>query len=408
MTKKLQTYLVGGAVRDELLGLSVSDRDWVVVGATIEQLLDDGFQQIGSDFPCFLHPKTKEEYSLARTERKSGSGHTGFVCDFHENITLEEDLLRRDLTINAIAKTIEGEYIDPYGGRADLEAKVLRHVSDAFVEDPLRVLRVARFAARFYDLGFTVHPDTMALMKSLVDSGELDSLTAERVWKEMLQALSTTKPSEFFLVLRECGALEVLLPEVEALFGVPQPQEHHPEIDTGTHVMMVVDKARYLFNTTQVTWAALMHDLGKGITSEDKWPQHICHEINGVPLVKEACQRYKIPKDYLRLSLLVCEHHLRCHKVLEMKPNKILRLLEELDAFRRPEQLKQFVQACEADAKGRMGFEDKEYPQADMLLNCANIAKNVDIKSLQDEGYENLKLAEQIRHLRVSAIRDYI
>lgn len=407
MIRNLQTYLVGGAVRDELLGLPVVDRDWVVVGATIEQLLEDGFQQIGSDFPCFLHPQTKEEYALARTERKSASGHTGFICDFHQDITLEEDLLRRDLTINAIAKSIDGEYIDPYGGRADLEAKVLRHVSDAFVEDPLRVLRVARFAARYAGLGFTVHPDTMALMKSLVHSGELNSLTAERVWKEMSRALDSTRPSEFFLILRECGALAILLPEVEALFGVPQPKEHHPEIDTGSHVMMVIDRARQLFNMPQVTWAALMHDLGKGVTPEDKWPQHICHEINGVSLVKEVCQRYKLPKDYTQLALLVCEHHLRCHKVLEMKPNKILRLLEELDGFRRPERLEQFVRACEADAKGRLGYENEEYPQAQLLLNCGKVARNINIKPLQDEGYEGLNLAEKIRELRISAIKSY-
>ncbi len=403
-----KTYLVGGAVRDELLGRPVSDRDWVVIGATPEMLIKQGYRQIGNDFPCFLHPETKDEYALARTEKKSGSGHTGFVCDFSPEVTLEEDLSRRDLTINAIAKTVDGEYVDPYGGREDLDNRMLRHVSDAFVEDPLRVLRVARFAARYAELGFTVHPSTLALMTQLVRSGELSELTPERVWKEMSRALTEPRPSEFFRVLRACGALSILLPEVDYLFGVPQPPQHHPEIDTGDHVMMVVDIAKERFDSMNVTWAALMHDLGKGLTPEEEWPKHIRHEIKGVPLVEAVCERYKVPRDFKTLAMLVSEHHLRCHKLLEMRPKSIMRLLEALDAFRRPERVKYFAQACEADARGRLGLEARDYPQSSLLIKCGEVGKNIDIKPLLDEGYQGLKLAEQIRRLRLGAIKRFM
>ncbi len=301
----MKIYLVGGAVRDELLGRPVADRDWVVIGATPEVLLEQGYQQIGNDFPCFLHPDTKDEYALARTEKKSGSGHTGFICDFSPQVTLEEDLSRRDLTINAIAKSLEGGYIDPYNGRKDIEDKVLRHVSEAFAEDPLRVLRVARFGARYSELGFQVHPDTLLLMNQLVKQGELATLTPERVWKEMSRALMESRPSEFFRILRQCGALHVLLPELDRLFGIPQPHQHHPEVDTGEHVMLVIDEARQRFNNPIVTWAALMHDLGKGLTPEEQWPRHICHEIKGVPLVEQVCERYRLPKDHRTLAMLV-------------------------------------------------------------------------------------------------------
>ncbi|MAZ88353.1 MAG: multifunctional CCA addition/repair protein [Cellvibrionaceae bacterium] len=404
----MNIYLVGGAVRDELLGRPVSDRDWVVIGATQEDLLEQGYQQIGADFPCFLHPETKDEYALARTERKSGKGHTGFVCDFGPDITLEEDLSRRDLTINAIAKTSEGDYIDPYGGRDDLQAGILRHVSDAFSEDPLRVLRVARFAARYAELGFKVHEDTLALMSDLVAAGEVAELTPERVWKEMSRALTESRPSEFFRVLRACGALKVLIPELDKLFGVPQPPKHHPEVDTGDHVMMVVDIARQRFDTLIVTWAALMHDLGKGLTPEDEWPSHIRHEIKGVPLVEAVSDRFKLPRDFKSLAMLVSEHHLRCHKLLEMRPRSVMRLLESVDAIRRPERLKHFAQACEADARGRLGLENREYPQAELLLACGVAAKDVNIKPLLDDGYEGLKLAEQIRRLRITSIARFM
>lgn len=400
----MEIYLVGGAVRDELLQREVADRDWVVIGATPEELLDQGYQQIGNDFPCFLHPQTKEEYALARTERKAGSGHTGFICDFSPDITLEDDLLRRDLTINAIAKTVDGEYIDPHGGIDDLQAKVLRHVSDAFVEDPLRVLRVARFAARYAELGFTVHPSTMALMQTLVDQGELADLTAERVWKEMSRALCETKPSVFFEVLRSCGALKVLIPELDCLFGVPQPPAHHPEVDTGIHVMMCIDIARQRFDSLIVSWAALMHDLGKGITPPEEWPRHLQHEHRGVPLVEAVCDRFKVPKDFKALAKLVTEHHLRCHTLPDMRPGSILRLIETIDGIRRPQRLQIFAQACEADARGRTGLEERDYPQVEHLQRYAAAAKNIDIKPLLEKDLKGEKLAEQIRQLRVRAI----
>jgi tRNA nucleotidyltransferase (CCA-adding enzyme) len=404
----MECYLVGGAVRDYLLNRPIADRDWVVIGATPEILISKGYKQIGNDFPCFLHPQTKEEYALARTEKKSGKGHTSFVCDFSPEITLEEDLSRRDLTINAIAKTTDGNYVDPYDGRADLKNRILRHVSNAFAEDPLRVLRVARFAARYATIGFTVHPDTLSLMTQLVNEDELAELTPERVWKEMSRALTEPRPSEFFKVLRACGALKVLLPEIDCLFGIPQPAQHHPEIDTGDHVMMVVDIAKQAFDTPVVTWAALMHDLGKGLTPQEEWPKHICHEVKGIPLVEAVCDRYKVPRDFKTLAMLASEHHLRCHKLLEMHPRSILRLLEALDAFRRPDRVKCFAQTCEADARGRLGLEDREYPQSLLLVKCGEVANDTDIKLLLDEGYQGLKLAEQIRRLRLGAIKRYM
>ena len=403
---EFETFLVGGAVRDELLGRPVADRDWVVIGASPEALLNLGFQQIGQEFPCYLHPETKEEYALARTEKKSGRGHTGFVCEFGPEITLEEDLSRRDLTINAIAKTEDGNYIDPFGGMNDLDNRLLKHVSDAFVEDPLRVLRVARFAARYAHLGFTVHPDTLALMSQLVEEGELESLTPERIWKELSRALTESKPSKFFTVLRACGALKIILPEVDCLFGVPQPPQHHPEVDTGDHVMMSVDLARKKFDNLIVTWAVLLHDLGKGTTPKDEWPKHIKHEINGVPLVRAVSERLKVPKDFRTLAELVAEHHLKCHILPEMRPGSVLKLLEAMDTFRRPQRLPLFVQACEADAKGRLGADERDYPNGEILISCGQAAANVDIKPLLENGYKGLKLAEQIRQLRLAAISE--
>lgn len=402
-----EVFLVGGAVRDELLGRPVADRDWVVVGASPEELTQQGFQQIGSDFPCFLHPQSKEEYALARTERKSGVGHTGFICDFSPQVTLEEDLSRRDLTINAIARSVDGRYIDPYGGREDLKRGVLRHVSDAFVEDPLRVLRVARFAARYKELGFSVHAETMALMAQLAASGELSELTAERVWKELSRALTETRPSEFFRVLRSCGALRIVFPELDCLFGVPQPSEHHPEVDTGEHVMMSIDIAKQRFDNAIVTWAVLVHDLGKGLTPQALWPRHIGHESCGVPVVEAVAHRFKVSREYRELAKLVAEHHLRCHKLLEMRPGKIISLLESLDAFRRPQRLELFVQACEADARGRLGLQNKPYPNAALLMGCMQAARTILSKPFLDDGYTGKKLAEQIRAARIKSIAQY-
>ena len=344
----------------------------------------------------------------ARTERKSGAGHTGFICDFGPDITLEEDLSRRDLTINAIAQTEAGDYVDPYGGIDDLKNGILRHVSEAFAEDPLRVLRVARFAARYAKLGFQVHPETMALMARLAASGELATLTPERIWKEMCRALTEPKPSEFFNVLRDCGALKVIMPELDVLFGVLQPARHHPEIDTGVHVMMAIDIARETFDNPTVTWGALVHDLGKGITPQEEWPKHIKHEINGVPLVEQVAQRFKVPRDYTDLGKLVAEHHLRCHKLLDMRPRSIMRLLESIDAFRRPERVRCFAEACEADARGRLGLENRNYPNGDILIGCAASAAKVDTGPLREAGYEGIKLAEQIRRIRIKRIAQYI
>ena len=403
----MKEYLVGGAVRDELLGLSISDRDWVVTGATIEELLAAGYQQVGRDFPCFLHPQTKEEYSLARRTLSEGSKTSDISYEFGEDVTLEEDLFHRDLTINAIAKTVEGQYFDPYGGREDLRSGLLRHVSDSFADDPLRVLRVARFAARYSGLGFRVHEETLDLMKQLVESGALASIPPERLWKETVRALNEPSPSIFFRMLRDCGALWALIPELDRLFGVPQPVLHHPEVDTGDHIMLVIDNARERFDTPIVTWAALLHDLGKGLTPSEEWPRHIRHEINGVPLVNSVCERFCVPTNFRALAKLVAEHHLRCHKCMEMRPRSVMRLLEALDAIRRPERLVFFSQACEADAKGRKGLEHRPYPQAEFLRACNEAARGIDIATLIQQGYQGKSLVEQIRRKRIAAIAGY-
>lgn len=400
----MKSYLVGGAVRDELLNREVADRDWLVVGATPEQLLDQGYRQIGNQFPCFLHPITQDEYALARKEKKSGTGHTGFVCDFGPEVTLEEDLARRDLTINAIAKAGEGDYVDPYGGIADIHAKVLRHVSPAFVEDPLRVLRVARFAARFANDGFTVAPETLALMKTLVTSGELAQLTAERVWKEMSRALTEPTPSAFFMLLRSVGALAVILPELDELFGVPQRAQYHPEIDTGVHVMMVIDQAKKRFDNPAVTFASLLHDLGKGLTPDDVLPSHRGHENRGLEPVAQVCERLKVPNDYQQLALKVCRHHLQSHRVRELTPVDLLALIESLDAFRRPEQLVLFGQACEADACGRLGLEQNDYPQSAFLWAAYQRAAAVVVAPIIAAGFKGRDIGEQLRLQRQQAI----
>ena len=363
----MKTYLVGGAVRDKLLGIPVKDKDWVVVGATVDDMLALDYKQVGKDFPVFLHPETKEEYALARTERKIGPGHRGFDFECSASVTLEEDLVRRDITINSMAETEDGELIDPYGGQYDIGNGHIRHMSDAFVEDPLRVLRVARFAARFSHMGFSVVPDTMKLMKHVVEDGELETLTPERVWRELELALGYRTPSEFVRVLRECGALAVVLPEVDKLFGVPQPEKYHPEIDTGKHILLCLEQARKLTDDPAVLYATLVHDMGKGLTPQEKWPSHVGHEQAGLALLKNLEQRLPVPKEFAALARLVCEHHTKLHRVHELKPTTVLKLLESLDAIRRPERLHKFLTACEADARGRTGLEERNYSQREYL-----------------------------------------
>jgi tRNA nucleotidyltransferase (CCA-adding enzyme) len=397
----MEIYLVGGAVRDELLGYPVAERDWVVVGARPEDLLDQGYQQVGKDFPVFLHPESKDEYALARTERKSGHGYTGFAVHYDPAVTLEEDLLRRDLTVNAMARDGVGNIIDPYGGQADLAARILRHVSEAFVEDPLRVLRTARFAARYAHLDFAVAPETIALMADIVSQGELGHLSTERIWVEMERALAERNPEVFIQVLRDCGALEQLLPELEALFGVPQTAAHHPEIDTGVHTLMALQQAVKLSANTEVRFAVLLHDLGKGTTPQAEWPRHIAHEHRGLKLVKAACARLRTPNRHRELALQVCEYHTHCHRALELRGNTILKLFNATGALRRPERFEDFLLACEADSRGRLGFEAREYPQADYLRRALTIAREVTAAEFTEQGLEGKALGEAINAERV-------
>ena len=401
----MQIYLVGGAVRDKLLGLTPKERDWVVVGATAPEMLALGYRQVGKDFPVFLHPKTHEEYALARTERKTAPGYTGFAVHAAPDVTLEDDLLRRDLTINAIAETPEGRLIDPFGGLDDLKAGLLRHVSPAFVEDPVRILRLARFAARFANRGFRVAPDTLTLMRDMVAAGEVDALVPERVWAEMERALGEAHPARFFEVLRDCGALAVLFPEIDRLFGVPQPEEHHPEIDTGVHTLMVLEQATRLSDEPIVRFAALVHDLGKGTTPPEEWPRHIEHEARGVPLVEGLCQRLRAPKAYRELAVAVTRYHLHYHRAAELKPGTLLKTLQALDAFRRPERFQQFLLACEADSRGRPGFEDAHFEQAGILRRALAAAVSVSSEALLAEGITGPALGEALAKRRLLAIQ---
>ncbi|MDU5191686.1 MAG: multifunctional CCA addition/repair protein, partial [Mixta calida] len=359
----MKTYLVGGAVRDGLLKLPVKDKDWVVVGATPDMMLEQGYQQVGRDFPVFLHPESREEYALARTERKSGSGYTGFVTWSTPDVTLEQDLQRRDLTINAIAQDEEGRYIDPYQGRQDLEKRLLRHVSDAFIEDPLRVLRVARFAARYAHLSFRIADETMALMREMAAGGELAHLTAERVWKETENALRARNPQVYFQVLRDCGALAVLFPEIDNLFGVPAPAKWHPEIDTGVHTLMTVAIAAQLTPETDVRFATLCHDVGKALTPPEKWPSHPGHGPAGVPLVENICQRLRVPNTIRDLAVLVAEFHDVVHTIENQPAERLIALFDRIDAWRKPQRVEQLAQTSEADARGRAGWESNPYPQ---------------------------------------------
>jgi tRNA nucleotidyltransferase (CCA-adding enzyme) len=477
----MKVYLVGGAVRDKRLGLAVQDRDYVVVGATPEEMVAQGFRPVGADFPVFLHPETREEYALARTERKSGRGYKGFTVYCAPDVTLEDDLRRRDLTINAMAEDERGTLIDPFGGARDLEAGVLRHVSEAFTEDPLRVLRVARFAARFsggtetlnetslsqgprlhpgvealnetslsqgprlhpgvealnetslsqgprlhpgvearaarrggrvsgfVGRGFRVADETMALMRGMAASGELDHLVPERVWQEFERALGETRPARFFEVLRECGALAVLFPELDALFGVPQPAEHHPEIDTGVHTLLVLDAATRLSGDARVRFAALLHDLDKGTTPRGEWPQHIGHEQRGAELVKGFCLRWRVPNEYRDLAVLVARYHFHCHRIAELRPGTVLETLEALDAFRRPERVELFALACEADYRGRPGREERPYPQAELLARAFAAAQGVDTAALAaNGGAKGAEIGERIRQARAAAIKQVL
>lgn len=403
----MQIYKVGGAVRDQLLGRPVQDIDWLVVGSSAEQMLAQGFKPVGEDFPVFLHPQTGEEYALARTERKSGKGYGGFTFHASPKVTLEEDLLRRDLTINAMAEDAQGRIFDPYGGQKDLQKRLLRHVSPAFAEDPLRVLRVARFAARYASLGFRVASSTLKLMSQLARSGELQALTAERVWKECARALQEPHPQVFIEVLAECGALKVLLPEVQALFGVPQNATHHPEIDTGRHVLMVLEQAARFAQPLAVRWACLMHDLGKGLTPKNQWPRHIGHEVSGLKPLKTLQQRLKVPRECADLALLVCEYHTHCHRALELRPSTLAELLQKLDAYRRPERFTQFVAACEMDARGRLEFTERDYPQAAYLLGALHAAQQVSAKALVEQGLYGAELGQELERQRQAALKRY-
>ncbi|BBA35463.1 tRNA nucleotidyltransferase [Methylocaldum marinum] len=401
----MKTYLVGGAVRDTLLGRPVEERDWVVVGETPESMIAQGFKPVGKDFPVFLHPKTREEYALARTERKTAPGYRGFVVHAEPDVTLEQDLLRRDLTINAMALDGDGRLIDPYGGMRDLKNRILRHVSPAFGEDPVRILRVARFAARFATLGFRIAEDTFDLMRDMVAAGEVDALVPERVWAEMARALSEAVPRAFFEVLRACGALARLCPEIDRLFGIPQPAEHHPEIDTGLHTLLVLDQAARLSPDPVVRFAALTHDLGKGLTPEALWPRHHGHEEAGLDALVSLCQRLRVPNAYRKLAEKVMRYHGHCHRALELRPATVVDLLQRLDALRKGEALDEFLLACEADAKGRPGFENRPYPQAEWLRTARDAALAIPVQPLLEKGFKGESLGLELRRLRIEAVK---
>ncbi len=401
----MQVYLVGGAVRDQLLGHPYHEKDYVVVGATPEQLLAQGYQPVGKDFPVFLHPETKDEYALARTERKSGHGYHGFEFHTDISVTLEQDLIRRDLTINAIAMDDAGQIYDPYHGQRDLEQRILRHVSDAFVEDPLRVLRIARFAARYKPLGFKVADETLLLMRELADSGELEALTPERVWKETSRALMEDHADEYFEVLRACGALKVLFPEIDALYGIPQRPEYHPEIDCGIHTMMSLQQACRANYSLDVRFAVLVHDLGKALTPVDELPRHIMHEERGVKPVTDVCERMRIPTNTKQLAISVCKEHLKCHQALSLKPGTLWRLLQRMDVLRRPERVEAFVQACECDSRGRLGLEDREYPQARYILDAMQVVRNIKAADLPPD-VTGPDIGEMLIERRIQAIAE--
>jgi tRNA nucleotidyltransferase (CCA-adding enzyme) len=401
----MKKFLVGGAVRDRLLGLGVKDNDWVVTGANPEEMHAAGFTSVGKDFPVFLHPETGEEYALARTERKSAKGYHGF--DFHadDSITLAQDVQRRDLTINALAEDEAGSLIDYVGGEQDLQKRCLRHVSAAFSEDPVRILRIARFLARFSYLGFYIAEETMQLMRDMVEAGEVDALVAERVWQEANRALSERNPEKFIEALRECGALVILFPEIEHLFGVPQPVYHHPEIDTGIHALLVLQQACLLSDTPEVRFAALTHDLGKGTTDKALLPHHYGHEARGYYLVQSLCKRYKVPKAYKQLAEITAKYHTHIHRAFEVKAKTLLKVLEATDAFRRPERFAQFLLVCMADSRGRPGYEQEQYPQAAFFQLLLEKVTEVNVKNIIAAGFKGIEIREQLHQKRILVVK---
>ena len=404
----MEIYLVGGAVRDKLLGLPVIEKDWVVIGETPESMVKQGFRPVGKDFPVFLHPQSHDEYALARTERKTAPGYKGFAVHASPEVSLEQDLIRRDLTINAIAMTPQGQLIDPYGGQQDLENRIFRHISPAFAEDPVRILRVARFAARYGHLGFTLAEETRELMQSMVAAGEVDYLVPERVWAELFKVLKEQTPSAFFYTLKNCTALEKIFPEINCLFGVPQPEKHHPEIDTGLHSMLCLEQAALLSASPEVRFAALVHDLGKGITPKEIWPHHYGHEKNGLQVLEKLCARLRVPNAFKALAMHVMQYHTHCHKAFELRASTLTDVLGVLGAFKANNTLHEFLLACEADAKGRTGFEHAPYPQAEMIKLAAKAAASVDTSAILNSELQGAKIGEAIRRLRIKAVADVI
>ena len=404
----MKCYLVGGAVRDHLLKLPIQERDWVVLEETPESMIRQGFRPVGKDFPVFLHPSSHEEYALARTERKTAPGYKGFSVHAAPDVTLEQDLMRRDLTINAMAMTLDGTLIDPFGGRRDLEQRIFRHISPAFSEDPVRILRVARFAARYARLEFNIAAETLALMQQMVDSGEVDYLVPERVWGELVKALIESAPVAFFKVLRSCGALVKIFPELDALFGVPQPAQSHPEIDTGIHSLLSLEQASRLSAKPEVRFAALVHDLGKARSSREHWPRHHGHEQNGLPILDGLCARLRIPKNYQRLAERVIRYHTRCHRAFELRPATLVDMLSELGAFKTGNSLEDVLLACEADCKGRTGLENTPYPQAHYIKSALKAATAIDTAAVLQGNYRGPQIGQAIRRLRIKAIADFI
>ncbi len=404
----VEIYLVGGAVRDKLLGLPVTEQDWVVLGETPESMEQQGFRSVGKDFPVFLHPKSHEEYALARTERKTAPGYRGFTVHAAPDVTLEQDLIRRDLTINAMALSSQGQLIDPYDGQIDLERRLFRHVSPAFAEDPVRILRVARFAARYNHLGFTLAEETRELMQSMVTAGEADHLVPERVWAELFKALGEKTPGAFFYTLKACSALHKILPEIDGLFGVPQPEIHHPEIDTGIHTMLCLEQAALLSTSPEVRFAALVHDLGKGLTPKLNWPHHYGHESLGLPALENLCNRLRVPNSFKTLALLVMQYHTHCHRAFELRASTLTDMLTALGAFKPVSKLAELLLACEADAKGRTGHENTPYPQAELISCAARIATAVDTSSILNSELKGAHIGAAIRSLRIKAVAEFI